>query len=223
MLKTDCPRCTFTAAAPFLTEGKKTICARCGETFSVKDIYISAGTYTIYKKAVIDDTPGHVQLLRELQSEASELEQGHDKSVSKAEKAETIRIFVKMLKELLDSCRDKPRVSGGKTTVEYYVDEIPHSGKIRNISSTGICIAIAEKSHRIGPGRIIKMNIDDTALSEPLRLKGWVVWSTENGITGLKFVGLKKSSREALTNFIAIKISDKKMDDYATEGAAAGA
>lgn len=223
MLKTDCTNCKFTVTSPFLTETKKIVCARCQETFSVKDIYISAGPYTVYKKEVLKDTPRYLRLLRELQSTNVNKEEALQEFIASGESDKALKIFIKTLKDFLNEARSYARMPGGKSTVEYSVGNVSSIGKVKNISATGICIAIPEKSQRIGPGRIIKMNINDTGLSEPLSLRGWVVWSTEKGTTGLKFVGLNKPSREALHKFIAIKGSLEKAGSAVSASAASGA
>jgi len=222
MLKTDCPNCKCSVKSPFLAEAQQIKCTGCGETFSVKDVYISVGPYTIYKEVVLENTPKYVRLLRELQAEAARLEERGKDSMPYRESAKTINIFVNMLRELLEGCRDKPRVPGGKATVEYYIDDAAYHGELKNISSTGICFAISDKAHQIGPGRIIKLCVKDEGLSEPLCLKAWAVWSTEKGITGLKFVGLDATSRDTLCKFITYKGSLENIETGRLETRVAG-
>lgn len=223
MLKTKCPNCKCSVKSTFLVEAQQATCDGCGETFIVKDIYISVGPYTIYKEVVLENTPNYVRLLRELRAEAARMEERGKDSLPYRESAKTVNLFVNMLRELLEGCRDKPRVPGGKATVEYYIDETAYHGVLKNISSTGICFAISDKSLQIGPGRIIKLSVKDEGLSEPLCLKAWVVWSTEKGITGLKFVGLDAASRETLCKFIAYKGSTQNNEANRLEGAVTGA
>jgi len=187
-------------------------CPNCGTVFSTKDVFVATGPYSIYREVLVRNMHKYVRLLREATAEMSELEELGKDSMPFRESAKTVGVFVERLKELLDGCRDKLRVPGGKATVEYSVDETPYTGELKNISSTGICIAISDKSPRIGPGRIIKLCLKDSCLSEPLYLQGWVVWSTEKGITGLKFVGLDVSLKEALRKFITFKGSIENLN-----------
>ncbi len=213
MLNTDCPKCKCSIASPFMSETREMECPNCGCTFSAKDVFVATGPYSIYRDVLVRNMHKYVSLLREATAEMNELEELGKESLPYRESAKTIRIFVDRLRELLEGCRAQLRVPGGKATVEYFVEDSPFVGELKNISSTGLCIAIPEESHRIGPGRIIKLRIKDECLSTPLCLQGWVVWSTEKGITGLKFVSLEKSSTEALRRFITLKGSLQSLGD----------
>lgn len=223
MLKTDCPNCRFSLSSKILTEDSEIECAECKETFQVKDVYIYAWPYTIYREVALKNVDKYIRLLRETKADVALMEELGKDSMPYRESAKSLNQFADMLTELLDGCRSEPRVPCGDTTVEYYIGDAVYTGNIRNISSTGICISISGKSNRIGPGRIIKMNINDNALSETLCLKGWVIWSTEKGITGLKFVGLEETSRAALQDFIEVKNSMVKAEAGTPVDAAAGA
>ncbi len=205
MRKADCPHCKCSVTSPFMTESREIECPNCVTLFTAKDVFVATGPYSIYREVLIRSMHKYVRLLREARAEIRELEELGVDSLPYRESAKTIKVFVENLRELLGSCRDKLRVSGGKATVDYYMGEDIYRGVLKNISSTGICMAVPQTSHRIGPGRIIKLRIKDESLSEPLCLRGWVVWSTEKGITGIKFVSLDESAREALHKFISFK------------------
>jgi len=213
MLKTDCPQCKCSVSSPFMSDTREIECPNCGSIFSAKDVFVATGPYSIYRDVLVRNMHKYVRLLREATAEMNELEELGVDSLPYRESAKTIKVFVERLKELLEGCRAQLRVPGGKATVQYLVEDTPFIGELKNISSTGLCIAIPDKSHRIGPGRIIKLRIEDECLSTPLCLQGWVVWSTENGITGLKFVSIEENTIEALRRFITLKGSLQSLGD----------
>ncbi len=200
--------------SPALIEAEEMLCTVCGETFPVKDIYIVAWPYTIYREVALKGVDKYMRLLKDTKAEVKEMEILGKDSMPYRESAKSLNQFIEMLTELLDGCSGNLRVPGGATTVEFYIEKTPLTGSIRNISSTGICIAIPKKFPQIGPGRIIKLCLKDRVLSEPLSLKAWVVWSTVKGVTGLKFVGLENATRKALSKFIEVKCSmQEQIDD----------
>ncbi|MFQ5480382.1 MAG: PilZ domain-containing protein [Thermodesulfobacteriota bacterium] len=207
MLKVDCPKCTSSMTSPALIEAEEMRCSVCGEDFPVKDIYIVAWPYTIYREVALKNVDKYMRLLRETKADVAVMEKLGKDSMPYRESAKSLNQFIEMLTELLDGCSGNLRVPGGATTVEFYAENTPIIGSVKNISSTGICITLPKKFPQLGPGRIIKLSLKDRALSEPLSLKAWVVWSTLKGITGLKFVGIDNAARIALGEFIKIKSS----------------
>ncbi len=210
MQKTDCPDCGNSVSSPFLSETRELICPQCGRSFSVRNIYISAGPYIFYRDAVMDKTDKYVHLLKTIQDEANSMEEKGRDSLPLRETAKTLNVFVAMLKEVLDGCRERPRLPGGRTSLECSLDDTVFSVKLMNISSTGLCLHREDSEERLRPGRIINLKIEDRSLPNPLCLKGWVVWSTEKGVTGMKFVGLDEGLKDKLAGLIAAKSSEEK-------------
>ncbi len=205
MLKADCPECKCSVTSPFMTESRSIECPNCGTVFTTKDVFVTTGSYSIYREVLIRNMHKYVRLLREATAEMNELEELGKDSLPYRESARAVRHFVESLRELLGNCRSKLRIPGGKATVDYYIGDAMYTGVLKDISSTGLCIAIKDRTHKIEPGHIIKLCIKDECLKEPLCLKAWAVWNTEKGMTGLKFVGLCDSSKEALNGFISFK------------------
>jgi len=212
MQKADCPKCKCSVTSPFITDAREIECPNCETLFTSKDVLVAAGPYSVYRDVLIRNMHKYVRLLRDATAEIRELEELGKDSLPYRESANTIRIFVENLRELLGDCRDKLRVSGGKATVDYSVGEKTYRGVLKNISSTGICISVAGENERLVPGKIIRLKIQDEGLGEPLCLKGWVVWHTEKGISGLKFVGLEDSVKESLHTFISLKGSLEELE-----------
>jgi len=188
-----------------LAESSEMECPNCGTTFPVKDVFISAGPYSIYREVLLKNAHKYIRLLREATNEAEDLNKQGKDSKPYRESAKTVDVFVQRLKELLDGCRDRLRVPGGSTAVEYSLEGAPCSGKLVNISTTGICIKIEDKDEKIAIGKIMDIGIKDDKLNEPLNLKAEVVWNTDQGLAGLRFIGLEEHIREPLCVFIAAK------------------
>ncbi len=210
MLKTDCPSCGGAASSPFLLEKTEVECGGCGATFPVKDIYISIGPYVLYRDVVVGKSERYARLLREMQADVEEIEAEGGDSVPHRDTARTLHIFISMLKEFLDDCRARPRVSGGSTTVECSMDGSIFHARLLNLSSTGLCLSQEDLPERFGPGRMVNLVLNDKRLPEPLGLKGWVVWTTEKGITGMKFIGLDDSYKALLRDLVAAKSEEEE-------------
>jgi len=208
MLKTECTNCKCSVTSPLLAESKEMECPNCGAIFPVTDVFISAGPYSIYREVLLKNMHKYVRLLREAKIEVSDMEEKGKSSLPYRESAKTVDIFINRLKELLDGCRERFRVSGGQTSVEYSIEGGPCTGTLINISATGICLAMETNYDKVAPGKIIDLKVSDARLSEPLNLKGEVVWNTEKGLAGLRFIGLEEHIREPLCKFIAAKSSD---------------
>ncbi len=212
MLETKCPKCKSTLASPFLCESQVAECKNCGASFPVTEVLISAGPYSIYRDVLIKNIHKYVGLLREAKSELSELEAGGENSITRSESAKTVNLFISRLKELLDGCRDKLRIPGTGSTVEFTLHGETRSGALINISSRGICINMKKSAHMISPGVETKLKIIDKSLSEPLTLHGEVVWNTDKGLTGLILTDLDESTQKALWSFIREKGSLKDIE-----------
>jgi len=212
MLKTDCPNCKCSVTSPFLAESKEMECPNCATLFPVKDVFISSGPYSIYREVLVKNMHKYVRLLREAKIELGDLEEQGKSSMPFRESAKTVDVFIKRLKELLDGCRDRLRVPGGQTSVEYSIEGAPCACTLINISATGICLALENNSEKIAPGKLIDLKVSDARLSEPLNLKGEVVWNTDKGLAGLRFIGLEEHIREPLLKFIVAKSSAEDMD-----------
>jgi len=205
MLKTVCTNCKCSVTSPLLTEASEIECPNCGTVFPVKDVCISAGPYTIYKEVLAKNAHKYIRLLREATKEAEDLKKQGENSEPHRKSAKTVEIFVQRLKELLEGCRDKLRVPGEETIVECCIEGAPCTCKLVNISTSGICIEMDDDSRKIALGKIIDLNIKDEKLTEPLDIKAEVVWSTDKGLTGLRFIGLEEHIRIPLCIFIAAK------------------
>lgn len=210
MLKTECSNCKCSVTSPLLAESKEMECPNCGTLFPVKDVFISAGPYSIYREVLVKNMHKYVRLLREAKIEMTDMEEQGKSSMPFRESAKTVDMFINRLKELLDGCRDRLRVPGGETLVEYSIEGNPCMGRLINISSTGVCLIMKDNFERVAPGKIIDLNVRDTRLSEPLNLKGEVVWNTDKGLAGLRFIGLEKHIKEPLSKFIVAKTSNEE-------------
>ncbi len=210
MLKTDCPSCGVSIASPFLAEKTEAECKGCGGTFQVKDIYIAVGPYVFYRDVILEKTDRYARLLREIKRDVEEIEAEAESSRPHRDTARTLHIFISMLKELLDGCRARPRVAGGSTKVECLLGGKALPARLLNISSTGLCLSQEDYLERFDKGRMIGVRISDQRLARPLDLKAWVVWTTEKGHTGMKFMALDEATQVILRELVAAKSEEEE-------------
>lgn len=211
MLNVDCPHCSRTVSSSFLMERREVLCPACGRTYPLKDLYITAGPYLLYRDVIMPRTQLCVDLLRRVHSECEVMEREGGSSLAHRETAKTMRVFASILREVLEGCREAPRAPGGRTELECSLDGRGFQARLMNISSTGLCLSQEGSPERFGRGRIINLVLRDRSLEAPLSLKGWVVWSTEKGITGMRFVGLNDESRAMLRALMTAK-SEEEME-----------
>lgn len=205
MLKSECPHCNCWVYSPFLAETKETECPSCGKPFPVNEVYISAGPYSIYRDVLMKNKHKYLRLLREAKDEIEDIKKSGQGAKAYAESAKTVDMFINRLKELLDGCRDKLRVSGKDTTVEYMLDKTLHKGRLINISSTGVCLGVGEEGAGLDKGQIINLNIKDPAMAEPLLLKGEIIWRNSDNHIGVMFMEMDEGQRKILLDLILEK------------------
>jgi hypothetical protein len=111
---------------------------------SITEVYISAGSYSIYREALLKSRSKYIRLLEEAKKELDELK--NKKSAPYDKSADTVMSFIEDLKEMLDGARGSPRTHGGRTSVEYSIHDVTQQGGLVNISSSGVCIDVEEVS-----------------------------------------------------------------------------
>ncbi|GMR04478.1 MAG: hypothetical protein BMS9Abin23_0376 [Thermodesulfobacteriota bacterium] len=205
MLKTECPHCSCSVYSPLLTESEDTDCPSCGKPFTVKEVFISAGPYSIYRDVLLKNMGKYLRLLREAKEEVDSIKKKGEGSRAYAESAKTVDLFIDRLKELLDGCRSKLRVTGEDISVEYMLYKTLHKGKLVNISSTGICIHVGEDAVGLNRGQSLNLNIKDPMMAEPLYVEGEVVWVSGEHSMGVRFINMDEGRKKILHDLILEK------------------
>ncbi len=212
MLRTECPSCNCAVTSPFLAEAEDMECPNCGTTFTVKDVCISAGPYSIYREVLLKNIHKYVRLLREAREELEELEEQGRESLPFRESARTVKMFMERLKELLDGCRERLRVSGGNTPLVCRFDKRSASGTLLNISATGLCLKVNEGETVPSRGQEVNICFDEPGSSESFCLTGRVMWTSDDGLAGMRFEDLEGPVREALERFVTLKSEAEDID-----------
>ncbi len=212
MLRTDCPSCKCAITSPFLASAETMECPNCGASFKVKDVCVSSGPYSIYREVLLKSIHKYVHLLREARTELSELEEAGKDSLAFRESAKTVKVFMERLRSLLEGCRDKLRVPGNDTPLEYrLIENEPFSGTLVNISTTGLCLRGEGEKKNALHGRRVDISLRVPEIEEPLSLTGTVVWETEEGLAGVMFEDLDHDTKQALERLVASRV---EADDY---------
>lgn len=177
----------------------ETQCPACTSRIIVKDIYISAGPFSIYRDVLLKNMFKYKRLLEEAEKELEELKQGcglkpYDIS------AESIRAFATNLKEMLDGCRNSFRVSANDTYVECLFNHSRCRGRIMNISTTGTCVdtGYSDPLHRKGDGVIL----DFGGHAPGFRVHGEVAWLGSGTQIGVRFLKMDASLKKTLLDYI---------------------
>ncbi len=205
MLKTKCSDCSSWVYSPLLTEVEETKCPDCGLTFSVNDLYVSTGPFSLYRDTLLKNLHKYTQLLKGAREELEAFQGGATRDESDNESIATLESFVSGLEELLAGCRTRLRVPKKNTIVKYSTDTIPRQGSLVNISTTGICIEAGEDINRLQKGCFVILIIDDMNLTDTIYLHGEVVWTGtgKNGSRmGIRFINREPEIEEQIRAFI---------------------
>ncbi len=202
MLKTKCSDCNNWVYSPLLTEIEKTDCPDCGSTFSVNDLYVSTGPFSIYRNALLKNLQKYTQLLRGAREELEGFKSRATGDASDNESITTLESFVSGLEELLSGCRSRLRVPVNNTVVKYSTVTIPRQGTLVNISTTGVCIEAGEEVNQLEHGSFVILIIDDMNTSDTIYLHGEVVWTSKNDRMGIRFINSEPDIEERIRMFI---------------------
>lgn len=197
MLKTECTKCGTWAMLPFNTV-EETACPNCGEDIPVKDVYVSAGPYTIYRDVLLKNMYKYKRLIMEAEKEISELQKKNGEKRYEVT-AESIRLLLANFKEMLDGCRDSQRHNLG-SNISYTINKQTYQGKIVNLSLSGICIdagKIASVS-KLFNEIMIRLKYGQ----EQVSLNGKIMWIGGGNKMGIKFLNIDENVREALKDYI---------------------
>ncbi len=206
MLKMECPRCARWICSPLLTEMEHTSCPNCGSLVPVKEVYVIAGAYSIYRDVLLKNRFKYQKLLNEAERELNELMRAAKEAKPYEESARSISRFISDLKELLNGSRDKIRIPAGDTDVEFTVGDRSFKGSLVNISTTGVCIKAREGIEALDRGRSLILKFLGRKATELFKVKGEVVWAVKkNRQAGLRFVDLDKETQQHIKDYILEK------------------
>jgi len=211
MLKIECPTCKTWLHSPFIVEMEEMKCSNCETLIATKDVYISAGPYMINRDVLLKHAFKYKRLLSEAAKEFDEIEtEGKGKKPYKVS-ADTVKVFIDHLRELLEGCRNGFRVSADKKTVRYTVRDKDFEGGLINISMSGICIhgdkggVIPEKGERV--------TVHLTDGSYNFEISSEVVWAESSGMMGLRFLKAEHDMKKHLVNYILEKSAKEDKED----------
>jgi hypothetical protein len=201
MLMVECPDCKEWIPSPFLLEIKETQCPNCEGLVPVKEVYISAGAYSINRDALLKSIFKYKRLIAEAGKNLEELQ----KNKRGAYEVKRVVKFIENLKELLDGCRDSPRAPGGRVMVECTFKDAACNSELVNISSTGACVDVGEVSFLPQKGDKVGLRFWG---KDPFRVEGSVIWIGKENRIGTKFLNIDKLTIKHLHDYILEKIPE---------------
>ena len=208
MLQMNCPNCKGIIVSPFLAELDAVECKHCMENVPVTDVFVKTKSFTIHRDDLIKRIFRYRTLLREVENE--KMLMADDETVSEATR-KSLAQFSSTLQELLTGARKNFRLSiPFELPVVINCKDHDCQGQLTNLSSEGASVLFVNVDHQPKQGTVVEFDLALPGMSEPLTLKGRVVWSqkqmTKNiaaGISiGISFIGLEDKIRTCLWDFI---------------------
>ncbi len=208
MLKTECPRCEKWIFSPLLTEVEETQCPNCGSSVKVKEVYVTAGAYSIYRDVLLKNKFKYQKLLKEAEKELEELMRSAGGARPYEESAKSISRFISDLKEMLNGSRSKLRIPAGDTVIEFTSGGNLFRARLVNISTTGVCIDAKEGMEAVDKGSRLSLKFLEGPATAPFAVTGEVVWvSKDKGQAGLRFVDMDAATVRRVRDYILEKSS----------------
>lgn len=197
MLRLECPECKEWIHSPVLTEIKELRCPVCAVIVPVKDLYITAGPFSIYREVLLKNRFKYQRLLAEAEKELEEIKKGgsiRPHSIS----ASSIELFMENIKEMLGGCRDNLRMEDGAAVRCFFKGE-PFEAMLVNISSTGACIDTG--SLALKKDDEVTIELGGTPGVGVFSVMGSAAWASGKK-AGIKFYRMEERVRTSLIDYI---------------------
>jgi hypothetical protein len=179
------------------------LCANCFKVVPVTEIYISAGSYSIYRDVLLKSISKYKRLLNEAENELHELKNNGNGSDEAA--IRRVNRLIKDLKEMLDGGRANPRAPGGNASIKYTIHDISHDGGLINLSTSGICVDIGKISQPLHKGDHVSLSFGG---EEPFSVDGQVMWARKGNQAGIKFQNMDKLAIKRLHDYMLDRIPE---------------
>lgn len=196
MLKTECAKCGAWVVLPFKVEEAN--CPNCGEVVPVKEVFISAGPYTIYRDVLKKNMFKYKRLIIEAEKEMADLRSrpgGRKYDIS----VDTIKQLLANLKEMLDGCRDHLRHELD-ANVTYMMNQQAYPGRVVNLSLSGICIEAGKSSSMNKLLSDVEVRLKTG--KDLVNIKGKVMWIGNGDKMGIKFINIDENLMDTLKDYI---------------------
>jgi len=208
MLRTECPSCKEWVSSPFLNEMENTKCPTCETEFQIKEVFVSAGAYSIYRDVLLKSIFKYKRLIAEAQKEVEDLERAGKDKLGYKDTIDSIKLFINNLQEMLNGARSGFRVAPKSGAVLCELGARMIEGRLVNISSTGACVNMSAYNNDFNKGEVIALQLVVGEPSPGISMKGEVMWtSPKNGI-GVRFINLNAEAKALIVDYIQEKDKD---------------
>ncbi len=195
MLKIECPGCSEWVSLPFDIALKETPCPKCAVAIPIRDVYVSAGPYTIHRDVLIKNMHRYKKLLAEAEKDLGDVG-GKGTGKGAEVTAKSVNMFISHLKEMLSGCRETTRHPlSGDMKAEFRINNRVFQGRVVNISVSGLCLD-ASDSPALGLTDELEMTLSCGA-DNGITVSGRVAWSGR-GVLGIRFTNVSAKAREAI-------------------------
>lgn len=210
MLKIECPKCCKWVHLTLHGDEEEVSCPDCNEMIPVKDVYVAAGPYMIFRDVLQKNMHKYKRLLLEAEKEIQDLQKKADGlNRSYDISAKTVNMFVTNLKEMLEGCRDTIRHSVDDVVVEYVINGRGYRGRLVNLGVSGMCLVAGKTATvtRLWNEMVVNFRPDETG--DPVPLPGKIVWLGKGNLMGVKFLDLDGKKKKMLRDYIQSKSAKK--------------
>lgn len=210
MLRAECPSCKQWVNSPYLSDMEETKCPTCETVFKVKEVFVSAGPYSIYRDVLQKSVFKYKRLLAEAKKEVEELERAGKDKLGYKDTIDSMKLFMENLQEMLSGARNGFRVAPKSEAVicEYGGRSI--EGRIVNISSSGACVNMAAYNPDFRKGDIVPLRFIADAPAPAFSLTGEVMWTSAAEGVGVRFTNLNETTKKLIIDYIQEKDKDSE-------------
>ncbi|MBI1912404.1 MAG: PilZ domain-containing protein [Deltaproteobacteria bacterium] len=201
MLKTECPNCSSWVHLPFHGNVEETTCPDCGSQIPVKDVYVSAGPFLIFRDILLKNMYKYKRLILEAEKEIEDLKKRGDGIRTYDVSVNTMTNFLGNLKEMLDGCRNSTRHPLGERSVLYTINKQEYQGRLVNLSVTGACIDCGKISTLAKLWNDIELHFEGDG-TEGFSIQGKTMWIGNGNLMGVKFVKNEDSTARQIESLI---------------------
>lgn len=207
MLKIECSNCNEWVHLPFHAGIVETTCPGCSEVIPVKDVYVSAGPYMIFRDVLMKNMYKYKKLLIEAEKDVEDIKKkgGNLKGVDVT--VNSMGVFISHLKEMLDGCRDNMRHHvSEEIEVQLGIGGRAVNGKVVNISISGMCIDTGRRNSSTAVGDEVEIQLGAGGHKLALfTVTGKVMWAGKDNFMGIKFSNADRKTQELIKDYISEK------------------
>lgn len=200
MLKMKCPKCSEMIISALLSDMEQIACSHCNTVVPVDNVMVFAEGFTFHRNDLIKRMFRYKTLLAEIRKERELLDKNPDAS---EDGKRSLERFAQALVEVMAGARNNLRIDFTEPVpVLYLVGGKTQTGNLINLSMSGACLSLDEKS--IIPKKKSPLSIDFKlpGTDHLFSLSGTVSWTRKGPSIGVEFDQLPGDASKMMWDFI---------------------